>query len=183
MNCARIVCLCVALFFYCAVCVSCDSFKSRGIAPGDLAPDLKLHDLEGHAVDLASLKGKVVLLNFWATWCGPCMLEMPGLEKLHQRLSPKGFTVIGVAIDDERENLKQVKAEYGLSFPILDDAQGVSKKSYRITGVPESVVIDRSGKIVLFVDPEDNEPVTKISGPREWEGEFMRTQLEKLLAQ
>lgn len=162
---------------------SCDSFKSRGIAPGDFAPELALNDLDGRPFDLASLKGKVVLINFWASWCGPCILEMPSLQKLHQRLASKGFSVLGVGIDDQSDGLKQIRAEYGLTFPILDDSQGISKKLYRLTGVPESVVIDRQGRIVLLIDPEENEPATKITGPREWEGESMIAQFEKLLAQ
>jgi thiol-disulfide isomerase/thioredoxin len=163
------------------VLTSCDSLKSRGIAPGDQAPELLYPDLNGEKFSLNKVKGKVVLVNFWASWCGPCILELPSLEKLQQRFKGQNFSVVAVGIDDQQENLASFKAQYGLSFPILVDEEGTSKQSYHLSGVPETLILDRQGRVVLFIDPEDQQPTAKVNGPREWDSEDVVEQIKKLL--
>ena len=160
---------------------SCDSLKSHGIAPGDQAPELLYPDLNGEQFSLSKVKDKVVLINFWASWCGPCILELPSLEKLQQRFKDQDFTVVAVGIDDQKENLASFKAQYGLSFPILVDEEGSSKQSYHLSGVPETLILDKQGRVVLFIDPEDQQPTAKVNGPREWDSESFVEQIKKLL--
>jgi len=172
--------LCCALVFV-LILSSCDSLKSRGIAPGDRAPELPFPDLNGESFSLEKVKGKVVLINFWASWCGPCILELPNLEKLQQRLKGRDFSVIAVGIDDQKENLASFKAQYGLTFPILVDEDGASKQAYHLGGVPETLMLDKQGRVVLFIDPEDQQPTAKVNGPREWDSDSIVKQIEKLL--
>jgi thiol-disulfide isomerase/thioredoxin len=172
--------ICCALVFV-LILSSCDSLKSRGIAPGDLAPELPFPDLNGENFSLEKVKGKVVLINFWASWCGPCILELPNLEKLQQRLRGRDFSVIAVGIDDQKENLASFKAQYGLTFPILVDEDGASKQAYHLGGVPETLMLDKQGRVVLFIDPEDQQPTAKVNGPREWDSDSIVKQIEKLL--
>jgi len=116
---------------------------------GSEAADFQLKDLEGREIQLKSLRGNVVLLNFWATWCGPCRLEMPVIEKLHQQLHGKGLRVFGVN-DEEIDTIREYVAEHEYSFPTLVDTDQEAMNLYRIRGIPTMVVIDREGKIAQY---------------------------------
>ena len=116
---------------------------------GSEAADFQLKDLEGREIQLKSLRGSVVLLNFWATWCGPCRLEMPVIEKLHQQLHGKGLRVFGVN-DEEIDTIREYIAEHEYSFPTLVDTDQQAMNLYRIRGIPTMVVIDREGKIAQY---------------------------------
>ena len=98
---------------------------------------------------LADYRGQVVLLNVWATWCGPCREEMPSIEALHRRYGPRGLKVVAVSIDDPgaEEAIRAFAHEYGLTFDILYDASGEIQRIYQTTGVPETFVIGRDGII------------------------------------
>ncbi len=105
--------------------------------------------LEGKAsVDLASLKGKVVVLDFWAPWCGPCKQEMPVLDKLAKRLGPDGVVVLGVLVDPNRSGALAVVKSLSLGYPQLEDAgDGAAARLFNIQSIPALVVIDRTGTV------------------------------------
>jgi peroxiredoxin len=105
-----------------------------------------LPDLQGKKWTLKDLKGKVVLINFWATWCPPCRKEMPYLEKLYQEFRDKNFIILGIS-DDDRSKLKDFVAAQMISYPILIDADGKIQKALRIEGIPVTLVYDRNGKL------------------------------------
>src|SRR5207249_1411120 len=101
---------------------------------------------------LARYRGRVILLNVWATWCPPCRVEMPSLERLHQKLAGQDFEVVAVSIDDgDSSRVMQFARELGLGFDILQDKEGAIQRTYQTTGVPESFVIDRDGIIIKKV--------------------------------
>ncbi|HCU23854.1 MAG TPA: hypothetical protein DF383_02460 [Deltaproteobacteria bacterium] len=124
---------------------------------GDPAPDFSLSDRRGQSTTLSEFRGKVVLLNFWATWCGPCQHEMPSLEALYERYREKNFVVLGVSLDEEGwvaidAFLKQVPVQ----FPILLDSVQKTSELYQVYRIPETYLIDAQGKIVdKFVGPQD----------------------------
>ena len=125
---------------------------------GKPAPDFSLPNLNGTMISLADYKGKVVLLNIWATWCPPCVEEMPSMEKLFQVLNEEGLEILAVSID--ASGLKAVgpfMKKHKLNFPALIDPSGTTQGLYRTTGVPESIIIDKNGIII-----------EKIIGPRDW---------------
>jgi len=154
----------VALALCCASC----SRREEGLAPGDVAPNFTLKTLDGQEMTLASFAGKGVLLNFWATWCSPCVEELPELQALYNKLQNSGFTIVGVGVDDSPERLREFQQRFGLSYPIVIDTTGTIKARYRIVGLPESYLLDREGRIVMVLDPLSNQPVTKFIGPRGW---------------
>jgi thiol-disulfide isomerase/thioredoxin len=109
--------------------------------------DFTLNDLEGKTWTLRELRGKVVLVNFWATWCPPCRKEMPDLDALYKRFKGQGFVIL--AIDDEEvEKIKPYLAEHPVSYPILLDPGRKTNESFRVDGIPKSFVYDREGKLV-----------------------------------
>ena len=129
-------------------------------APGKgvAAPNFTLPDLDGNRVRLADYRGKVVLLNIWATWCLPCVEEMPSMEKLHQELKDDDFEILAVSIDESGvDAVRPFMKKHNLSFSALTDTAGAMKNLYRITGVPESFIIDKDGFVV-----------EKVIGPRDW---------------
>ncbi len=165
----------------CLLLCACTRSGETGLNPGDLAPDLKLKALDSRQYSLSDFRGKVVLLNFWASWCGPCVSEMPALQRLHDQLKDQGFSVVAVGIDDEESALLEFQQKFGLSFPVLVDSDGTSKSSYKTSGVPESFIIDASGKLVLFPDPADKMPTVRITGPREWDAPNVISRMKALL--
>ncbi len=119
------------------------------IAPeiGAQAPDFALRDLEGNEVRLSDYRGRTVLLTFWATWCGPCRLEMPAFEERYLELKDDGFTVLGLNYDEPVEDVSGFRDELGLSFPLLLDPGGSVQRLYRIRGYPSSIFVDPQGVV------------------------------------
>lgn len=140
-------------------------------AIGKTAPDFQLTSLEGKQVKLSDLRGKAVLLNFWATWCSPCKVEMPWFEEFQKQYAEKGFTVLGVAMDDSSsEDIAKFTKDMGITYPVVLGTNAVSD-TYGAEFLPTSVFIDRNGVIVQRVfglvnrrDIEDD--ILKALGPQ-----------------
>jgi len=111
------------------------------------APPFTLTNLSGQAGGLAQYKGQVVMVNFWATWCGPCQQEMPLLDQMYRKYKPAGFTLIGVNVDKEAPAVKDLLARKPVSFPVLLDPTNAVSKAYHLDEMPSSVIIDRKGNI------------------------------------
>ena len=119
-------------------------------ALGEVAPDFTLRDIDNQSVSLSGTKGKVVLISFWATWCGPCQVEMPHIQKMYSELAPKGFTVLSVSADDARtaSMVKPLIKKNGYTFPVLLDKETTVVAQYNPSKtLPYSVIVDRNGKI------------------------------------
>lgn len=111
------------------------------------APDFTLESLAGEHVRLEELRGQVVLINFWASWCGPCRQEMPVLDRLHQRYQSTGFTVLGINVEGEVAPAKSIVDKTAVTFPVLIDAGQSVSKLYDLKAMPSTVVVDRDGKV------------------------------------
>lgn len=131
-----------------AVIVLWASMTSPGRHGSPPAPSFVLRDLSGKAVKMDDLRGKVVLLNLWATWCPPCIQEMPTLEKLSQRMVGRDFVLLAVSEDENSSAVAPWIAKRGFTFPVLLDERGQVGADLGITGYPETFVIDRRGRIV-----------------------------------
>ena len=130
------------------------------VVAGNKAPDFTLPDLKGNPVSLNGFKGKVVFLNFWATWCKPCEEEMPSMQILYNALKSQNqpFEMVAVSIDKEGpEVVRKFVERYNITFTVLHDRKGRIKDTYKTTGVPETFIIDQGGIIA-----------EKVWGPRDW---------------
>jgi peroxiredoxin len=137
------------------------------------APDFTLPTLDGGRLRLADLRGKVVLLNFWATWCPPCRAEMPAMERIYRELAPRGFTIVAVNYQEKAEVVRPFVEELNLTFPIvLDESGEVTDRHYPLIGLPTTFVLDREGRTVA-----------RAVGLREWESAAARALFEALLAE
>jgi peroxiredoxin len=146
--------------------------SKSGSAPreGSAAPDFSLNDLSGNPVHLSELRGTVVLLNFWATWCPPCQEEVPSLSRLNALMTGKEFRMVTVSIDEGGSNaVESFFRMTGYRLPTLLDTGGTVGKIYGITGVPETYILDRHGVIRK-----------KFVGPRTWDDPSIINYLSKL---
>jgi len=114
---------------------------------GQVAPDFTLQNLEGQSVSLSDFRGKPILLNFWATWCGPCRFEMPFLQEIYDERSERGFVLLTVNIAESPAKVTGFMTELDLSLPVLLDARSEISKVYGITAIPTSFLIDKDGVI------------------------------------
>lgn len=139
---------------------------------GSEAPSFDAVDLRRNApVSLETYRGKVVLLNIWATWCPPCIQEMPSMDRLQRQFQGTDFVVLGVSIDeDPPDKVLQFAEDLGVSFDILHDRSGAIQGIYQTSGVPESFVIDRGGTIVK-----------KVIGATEWDNPVNTGLIRRLL--
>ena len=122
------------------------SLASSGME-GQPAPDFALQSSTGENLRLSEFRGDVVMINFWATWCGPCRQEMPLLDALYSRYQRVGFSLLGVNIDDDSRRAMQMIEELGVSFPVLFDARKEVSKLYEVEAMPVTVIVDREGKV------------------------------------
>jgi cytochrome c biogenesis protein CcmG/thiol:disulfide interchange protein DsbE len=142
---------------------------------GSRAPDFGAVDLaEGDSVKFGrELAGEVVLLNIWATWCEPCRVEMPSMQRLHEAYADSGLRIVAVSIDEASPDVvRNFRREYGLTFSILQDRSRAIERTYQTTGVPESFVISRDGRIVK-----------KVIGEYDWDSQAARELVSRLLRQ
>lgn len=121
--------------------------EPSGTRADEAAPDFQLQNLDGQLVSLSDLRGKPVLLNFWATWCGPCRGEMPHLEQIYQEWSNKGLILLTINIGESSSQVGDFMREYNLSMPVLLDIRQVVAQQYNITAIPTTFFIDKDGII------------------------------------
>jgi len=131
--------------------ISLEEGKGYGLKAGSVAPGFRLRALSGGTGDLGALRGRVVLVNFWATWCAPCVQEMPSLERLHRTLGPEGLAVVGVNVDQDEKAVTDFVAQYGVSFPVLRDEGAHTAAAYRTTGYPETFIVGADGTLLRIV--------------------------------
>lgn len=169
--------LIISLFLLIAMGPSLPGNTAGGISPLDSdkiinskAPDFALKDLTGKTVSLSALKGKVVLLNFFATWCPPCRAEMPALNKLRHALKTRGLEVVAVSTDRSINDIKDFLEKNRVDFPILFDADRNVAKQYRVFSMPTTFLINRNGIIV-----------EKFYGEYDWTEPETKGKIEKLL--
>ena len=137
---------------------------------GGAPPPLSLEDLAGKTHSLADYRGKVVLVNFWATWCEPCRAEMPSIERLRRSLQGKPFEVLAVNLAEPRSRIEKFLAAMPLGFPLLLDRDGAAAKSWKAKILPASYVLGRDGRIRFVA-----------YGELDWSSEPVRSQLMQLL--
>jgi peroxiredoxin len=149
-----------------------DSLSKLSMEPVEkrLAPDFRLKNLDGNAVRLYDLKGKVVLLNFWATWCPSCRFEMPAMEALHKELSSQGLVVLTVAFRESAEDVRAFYKEHSLSLPALLDHNAEAFELYDTWSLPTTFLIDKRGYVV-----------GKAVGYREWNSDQTKAFFTQLL--
>lgn len=131
--------------------------KNPGPQPGELPPEMTLPDLDGESLALSDLRGRVVVLNFWATWCPPCVKEMPSLQKLHEALADKGLSVVAVSVDERYSDIERFVESFDLTFPILHDEGMKVSRLYQTFKFPETYIIGRDGRLR-----------SKVVGERDW---------------
>jgi peroxiredoxin len=144
-----------------------------GVAPrvGYKPPNFTLKDLQGKAVELGSFHGKVVFINFWATWCDPCRAEMPAMERLYQDFKDKDFVMLAISEDLEGKSaVEPFVKEFKFTFPILLDQDLVINEQYEVRGIPTTFLIDKTGTIAH-----------KMLGARDWNRKESRKLISKLL--
>jgi cytochrome c biogenesis protein CcmG, thiol:disulfide interchange protein DsbE len=137
---------------------------------GKTADDFPL-ELNNQSIHLTNLQGKVVVLNFWASWCGPCVEETPALNRLQQRIATKGGMVLAVSVDEDPDAYQKFLKEQGVSFPAYRASWDLAH-SYGSKMIPETYIIDRHGKIIR-----------KVIGPQQWDSPDMLTYFDAILGQ
>jgi peroxiredoxin len=140
------------------------------VTPATLAPDFTVPSLAAGPLSLAGFRGRVVLLNFWATWCPPCREEMPSMERLYQRYRERGFTILALSVDRNVAAIPGFVDGFQLTFPIGLDPEGTVAKAYRMRALPTTIVIDRAGHVVAGV-----------AGARDWDSPAAHAVVEALL--
>jgi peroxiredoxin len=128
-------------------CVFTTSILASSGLEGQQAPDFALKSSSGENLRLSEYRGDVVMINFWATWCGPCRQEMPLLDELYARYQRVGFNLLGVNIDDDSRRAMKMIDELGVSFPVLFDSRKEVSELYEVEAMPVTVLIDREGNV------------------------------------
>jgi cytochrome c biogenesis protein CcmG/thiol:disulfide interchange protein DsbE len=158
-----ILAVCLALFI-----TACG--ESPVATVGKPAPDFDTVDLKGDVWSLSKLKGKVVFLNFWATWCAPCREEMPSMQRLYTKLPKDKFTMIALFNNDKNPAVTNFVSQLGITIPILSDEYNFAGTKYGLTGLPETFIIDKQGIIR-----------EKFIGPAEWDSPEVVDMLTKYI--
>jgi len=156
-----------------ATSVTAEEFRRMGLQPPKQrleSIDFELPDLSGTTRRLSDYKGKVVFLNFWATWCGPCRFEMPSMEKLYQRFKSSGLEIVAVNLQEDRDSVQRFVDEYDLSFHVLLDTTGRIGATYGARSIPTTYIVGRDGTVLAGT-----------IGTREWDTEEYIRFFEKLL--
>ena len=146
------------------------AMKIARVPPGTVAVPFELKSLDGNSVQLADMKGKVIVVNFWATWCGPCKEEMPAFERLRQKLDPERFALLTITTDLQREGIRQFLSSLHVQVPVLFDEHQEVSQAYLVRALPTTVLIDGRGNVV-----------GRAVGPREWDSSQSVHLLQSLL--
>jgi thiol-disulfide isomerase/thioredoxin len=132
------------------------------------APEFTLGSLNGAKAALSQYKGQVVMINFWATWCGPCQQEMPLLDQMYKKYKGAGFTLLGVNVDKDAPPVKDLLTKKPVSFPVLLDPENKVSKIYRVNAMPSTVIVDRKGNVRYvhkgYKAGDENEYLDRIRG-------------------
>jgi len=144
--------------------------KSQVASVGKPAPDFDTVDLQGNVWSLSKLRGKVVFVNFWATWCAPCREEMPAMQRLYVKMPKDKFEMIALFNNDKSDVAKNFVAKLGITFPILSDEFNFAGTKYGLTGLPETFIVDKQGVIR-----------EKYIGPAEWDSPEFVSMLKKYI--
>ena len=123
------------------------SGAGAAVTPSAGAPDFTLPSLDGPNLRLQEQRGRVVMINFWATWCGPCRVEMPHLSKLYEKYRGSGFTVLAVNIDEDPHKAASLAKQLGMRFPVLLDTEKKVSRLYDLSTMPSTVLVDRDGRV------------------------------------
>jgi peroxiredoxin len=138
----------VSRIFLCGVSMTLAlAASAANISPGSTAPAFQLPSSSNAPLALNDLKGQVVLINFWASWCGPCRQEMPVLEQMYKKYKAAGFTLLGVNVEPKSADALGFLKATPVSFPILFDTESQVSKLYEVAGMPSTVILDRTGKV------------------------------------
>lgn len=136
-------------------------FKEMGvlqIPPAAQPVEIELKDQNGRLTRLSEFRGKIVFINFWTTWCLACVIEMPSMEKLHQKFKDKDFAMVGINLQESEETVLEFYKEHKLTFTTLLDSTGEVGTEFRIRGIPTTFILDKNGIII-----------GRVMGPREWD--------------
>ena len=134
------------LLMACLVSLMCVSLAGAAAVKGP-APNFTLKSMSGKNLKLSEMTGNVVLINFWASWCGPCREEMPLLNALHKKYAPLGFTVLGINVEEQLDGARGFLSNVPVDFPILLDNKNKVSKQYKVIAMPTTVVVDRDGNM------------------------------------
>jgi peroxiredoxin len=148
------------------------SLELRGYSAGATPPPFTGPTIEARQVSMAELRGKVLIVNFWASWCLECRPEMPALERLHREFAPRGLAVVGINAREDREAVRRYAKDLNLTFPLVLDPDGKINGAYGVVGLPTTFVIGRDGRAVALA-----------IGPREWASALGRAFIKALLAE
>lgn len=149
-----------------------ETLDLSGYSAGTTPPHFRTRAADGRPVSLAGLRGRVILLTFWATWCVPCREEMPAFEHLHRDFAAAGLTVLGINVREETPAVETYAKELGLTFPLVLDPRGEIQVAYGVIGLPTSFLIGRDGRAVA-----------RAIGPRDWGTSQTRALIRALLAE
>jgi peroxiredoxin len=120
---------------------------NAAVTPSASAPDFTLPSLDGPNLRLQEQRGRVVMINFWASWCGPCRVEMPHLARLYEKYRGSGFTVLAVNIDESPQKAASLATQLGMRFPVLLDTDKKVSRLYDLSTMPSTVLVDRDGRV------------------------------------
>jgi len=138
---------------------------------GSVAPAFTLDRLDGGPVSLSDLRGHVVLINFWATWCEPCRQEMPAMERLYEAHRDAGFELLAISVGEEPDPVRAFRDQVGISFPVLLDPDRVASQAYQTYRFPESFLVDAEGVVI-----------ERYIGPKSWDHEAYQERIRRLIA-
>jgi cytochrome c biogenesis protein CcmG/thiol:disulfide interchange protein DsbE len=148
----------VMIVLFLLLFISACGYEPAILKVGQPAPDFSLVDRQGKTWTLFELKGQVVFINFWATWCPPCLTELPAMQKLYTALPTDKFKMLAILNKDKVSLADFVANQKGITIPILDDSQNIAGSNYFLTGLPESFIVDKQGILV-----------EKFIGPAQWD--------------